>query len=227
MTYYRKINDVEFDHVFTVMSGGTVTDGPSGIVAPESNDGQLSGDGWEYVDGYSGQYSYSGPIMHPSEFLGGRMERDILSSPGIYAVVVDYASPEDGEEDDGDNVSGWAAVRYTGNLPSGGRYIGMWHGGHSYSSGDWTDAEWFTSLSDAADAMRDRERNFRPTFRHVMRANSTDDTPCAHSEYSGSIALYRIIHAMTPEDVQCMIGEGYPDRLVEFGPRGGIRISRT
>lgn len=279
--YYTKINDVEFDHVFTVMSGGTVTDGPSGIHAPDSHDGELSGDGWEYWStGRSGQYGYRGPIMHASEYIGGRIERDILSTPGIYAVVADYSpgplSPDDipaehpvrpvpddahgpdtatcGEcglsWDDSLSTSltpvpagrcpfeyfhgsgewdadGWAVVKYTGNLPRRGRYLGMWHGGPSYSHGEWTDAEWFDTLADAGDAIRQRERGRDALFRYAVRVDQRTDTPCAHSEWSGGIYLYRITDDVTADDVESIVTGGYPDRLVEFGPRGGVRYSIT
>lgn len=96
---YGKPNDVEFDHVFRITNGGMVTDAPSGIYAPSSTDGELDSDDWEYwSDGYSGQYGYRGPIMHPSEFIGGRIERDLVASPGIYAVVADESSGTDAED---------------------------------------------------------------------------------------------------------------------------------
>lgn len=244
MTIYRKVNDVEFDHVFTVMSGGTITDGPSGIYAPSSHDGELDGSGWEYfTHGYTGQYGYRGPIMHASEFIGGRLERDILSTPGIYAVVADYPNTHEFDGPDGpfaecrecgfypadhpaDSADGWAVVRYTGKLPTRGRYIGIWHGGHSYSHGEWTDAEWFGSLADAVEAIRDRRASHMvpATFRYVMRDDARDATPCAHDEWSGSLMLYRITDAVTPDDVEYMIGTGYPDRCIRFGPRGGVKV---
>lgn len=103
-----KLNDVmEFDHVVMVRDDGTVTDGPAGVYAPELFDGELMGEGWELLDGYSGQYRYSGPIMHSSEYIGGSMERDILAEPGMYVALVDYPS-DDGEPD------GWAVARRTG-----------------------------------------------------------------------------------------------------------------
>lgn len=99
-----KLNDVmEFDHVVTVHDDGTVTDGPAGVYAPELFDGEV-GSGWELLDGYSGQYRYSGPIMHASEYIGGDMERDILDTPGAYVALVDYPS-------DGDEPEGWAVAR--------------------------------------------------------------------------------------------------------------------
>lgn len=46
---------------------------------------------WEPMTGYTGQYGYNGPHMHPSEYVGGALARDILDTPGLYVcVVVDY-----------------------------------------------------------------------------------------------------------------------------------------
>lgn len=46
---------------------------------------------WEPMAGYTGQYGYNGPHMHPSEYVGGGMARDILDTPGLYVcVLVDY-----------------------------------------------------------------------------------------------------------------------------------------
>lgn len=108
------LNDImEFDHVIRVDDDGNVHDDVMGVYAPDVRDDypygddiNVSGEGWSLMDGYSGQDRYSGPIMHPSEFIGGGMERDILASPGYYVAVVVY-NYEDGD----DNVSGWAVAR--------------------------------------------------------------------------------------------------------------------
>lgn len=91
----------EFDHVFTVTPDGAVVDGPAGIYAPEcyhdeSTDIDLAGAEreWDALTGYTGQYSYSGAVMHSSESLGGRLARDILETPGAYVVVVVSVLPE-------------------------------------------------------------------------------------------------------------------------------------
>src|SRR5689334_24718518 len=103
------LNDrMQFGHVIRVHDDGSITD-PANVYAPETvvaldDDGQMIGsddldgvdvlisgtDGWRFMHGYTGQYGSSGRsfIMHPSEFIGGRMERDILSTPGYYAAVV-------------------------------------------------------------------------------------------------------------------------------------------
>jgi hypothetical protein len=61
--------------------------------------------GWDLLTGYSGQQDYNGPVLHTSEFIGGGLARDILATPGIYAV----ASVDD-VEDDGYPI-GWVVLR--------------------------------------------------------------------------------------------------------------------
>lgn len=62
--------------------------------------------GWELLTGWTGQSGYRGPVMHASEYLGGRMAEYILETPGIYtAVVVETDDPED------DDAAGWAIAR--------------------------------------------------------------------------------------------------------------------
>lgn len=73
-------------------------------------------DGWEFIDGYSGQEGYSGPVMHHSEYVGGAMERDILAEPGVYtAVVVDCLTDDDYPDGVPEDVeiepAGWAVLR--------------------------------------------------------------------------------------------------------------------
>ncbi len=105
---------MEIDHVIRVHADGTVTDLVSGIWAPSLYDGDLSqmaGHDWRLMDGYSGQYMYAGPVMHPSEYIGGRMADDILSTPGYYvAIVADYPCADHAGECGCDTVDGWAVA---------------------------------------------------------------------------------------------------------------------
>lgn len=113
---------MELDHVIRVNADGTITESPTGIYAPEiyvdlDQDGQIlnpaekamieyvESQEWDLMTGYSQQYSYSGPIMHPSEYIGGDMARDILETPGLY-VAVEVISP-----DDTDDPIGWVVAR--------------------------------------------------------------------------------------------------------------------
>ena len=106
-----KLNDImEFDHVIRVNEDGTVSEDIQGIYAPSLYDDELDSDKWEFFStGYTLQDSYSGPIMHNSEFIGGQLERDILETPGVYVVLVSYYS--EGSTEDGTYAEGWAVVR--------------------------------------------------------------------------------------------------------------------
>lgn len=108
------LNDVmEFEHVVTVTRDGRVLDGPDNLYAPDVLDDEIQSEGWEFLDGYSGQYGYSGPIMHSSEFIGGGMARDILATPGVYVAVVAMYSPDEDDDDGSDyGAEGWAVLRY-------------------------------------------------------------------------------------------------------------------
>lgn len=89
---------MEFDHVIEIRPDGAIVERPD-IYAPELYDGELADEGWALLNGFSGQDRYAGPIMHPSEFIGGGMERFIRENPGIYVSLVDY--PSDDSEPDG------------------------------------------------------------------------------------------------------------------------------
>lgn len=118
---------MEFEHVVTVNADGTVTDDDQPYHAPEvevgtDRDGQILAEhergmieyvrmqGWEPLTGYTGQYSYSGPIMHPSEFIGGALAEYVLSTPGTYvAVAVETVSPD---PDADPEPAGWMVLRH-------------------------------------------------------------------------------------------------------------------
>jgi hypothetical protein len=73
---------------------------------------QATRQGWELLDGYSGQYGYGGPIMHPSEYVGGDLERDILAEPGVYVVTtVACLGPDESDDQDGPDIAGWVVAR--------------------------------------------------------------------------------------------------------------------
>lgn len=110
---------MEFDHVIQIHEDGSITD-RNDLYAPDLMDEAIDSDDWEFFStGYTGQYGYNGPIMHNSEFIGGGLERDILSTPGVYVAVVASWTP--GEEDDPEEgiiLEGWAILRYTGEVDS-------------------------------------------------------------------------------------------------------------
>lgn len=107
-----KLNErVEFDSAFEVTADGDVIDRP-GMLTPTYLDDQLDSTTWEtWSQGYTGQYSYSGPVMHNSEYLGGRMAADLLADPGVYVVTAAEWSPEDDDEDDDLYYEGWVIAK--------------------------------------------------------------------------------------------------------------------
>lgn len=125
------LNDaMEFDHVIQVHPDGTVTDGPAGIYAPEvypdyyPDGSDYISEPWTLLRGYSGQAvkdRSANAHMHNSEAIGGRMARDILETPGLYAAVVldwpcdtgygcDGPDHNSGEPCDADHAEGWVVA---------------------------------------------------------------------------------------------------------------------
>ncbi len=110
------LNDImEFDRVIRVHEDGSVTD-EANVWAPEVNEaagqldvGGMSGQVWQLLNGYSGQQSYAGPVMHASEYIGGRLADDILSTPGVYAAVV--VADLDNATEDETPEAGWAVAK--------------------------------------------------------------------------------------------------------------------
>lgn len=123
------LNDhIEFGCPFYVVPGGIIVStlpnvyAPSvyiyvdddGQQTPDSDDPHIESDDWEAVTGYSGQHGYSGPVMHASEFLGGRMAEDVLSHPGTYTVCsVECLSDDPDAEDIG--PAGWVLLQHEDN----------------------------------------------------------------------------------------------------------------
>ena len=93
---------IDMDGPFTVTTCHVVTDWHEGLHAPEacwSEDGGLEvlSDEWEaWSTGMCNQWGYTGPIMHPSEYLGGGMAQTLLDEPGTYVIteVVDLDDPD-------------------------------------------------------------------------------------------------------------------------------------
>lgn len=115
----NELNDMmEPDHVIRVDVDGNAHSSYDGNVwAPELHalsdvDGQHTANtdpdliaqakaqGWELETGWTGQDSYSGPCMHSSEYVGGRIAEYILETPGLWCAVTIC-------EDD-DEPSSWA-----------------------------------------------------------------------------------------------------------------------
>jgi hypothetical protein len=101
-------NIMSFEHVIRVNPDGTV-DGVEesfyfDVTAYEKSEGRWDTEvtlpeGWALMTGYTGQFGYSGPEMHRSEFIGGRMALDILETPGMYVALTVEAECGGIEED--------------------------------------------------------------------------------------------------------------------------------
>ena len=113
------LNDaMEFDSIIYSHGDGTISNansmrGPAVYIA-ELEDGTWVGEAldepWELLDDFSGQYGYSGPHMHASEYVGGGLARHILETAGFYVVTVVTPMPLDECEDVDSDA--WA-VAYT------------------------------------------------------------------------------------------------------------------
>lgn len=124
----RTLNDImQPDHVIRV-KGGVITESgfPASVHAPElmigtDADGSILAEherhliqdakryGWDVQTGWSGQYSYSGPIMHSSEFIGGALADHIRETDGYWVVVVAecHELRDENGDDITDNPAGW------------------------------------------------------------------------------------------------------------------------
>lgn len=81
---------------------------------PSHFDDEIDASGWEtWSRGYTGQDRYHGPVMHNSEYLGGRMASDLLAEPGIYVLTAATWTPidEDNDDDEPYYVEGWVVLK--------------------------------------------------------------------------------------------------------------------
>lgn len=106
---------IEFGCPVVVKADGSIE--RADVTAPDLYDDELSDSAWTFFTaGYTGQHGYSGPIMHNSEFISGRLADDIVAQPGYYvALVSEYreCAECEGIEDedyicDYDHAEGWA-----------------------------------------------------------------------------------------------------------------------
>lgn len=108
---------MDLGHVIRVNPDGTIDEHPARShpgtpYAPESvmmtdHDGQIrDGDeedwirrvrdaGWEPERGWTGQYGYSGPVMHASEFVGGALADHVAETPGLWVAVEVSCLPDE------------------------------------------------------------------------------------------------------------------------------------
>ena len=103
---------IEFDQTFTIKDG-VILD--SAEYAPsvwhdDVNDVEIESQYWEaFSVGYTGQYGYKGAVMHASEQLSGKLERDIISTNGTYALVAVEVFPD--EDDECPEPAGWMILK--------------------------------------------------------------------------------------------------------------------
>jgi len=114
----QTIQAMEFEHVFTIHPDGTVTE-PRDVWAPsvyhdEDTDITIDGADWHAIRGLTGQYSYHGAVMHPSEYVGAgvagvmwEMAIDAEATVTFALVVVDVLADD---EDEDPEPAGWAIV---------------------------------------------------------------------------------------------------------------------
>lgn len=98
----------------------------------------------------------------------------------------------------------------------------LWFGGSGYAPGDMVqDLESFPSLAAAKAALVNRERygcSFRQGFQFVNREAEQYLCPCV--EGGSSMWVWR---GADEVDGITYVPD-YPDNVVEFGPRGGVRV---
>lgn len=113
-----QIQKQDFDHPFTI-SQGDVYAAPVGFYAPsvwhdETNDIDIDDHrNWTAITGFTGQYSYSGAVMHASE----QVSRDIADhlaelaedNPSTVFAIVTVEVHAD-EDDEDPEPAGWTIV---------------------------------------------------------------------------------------------------------------------
>ena len=122
----KPLNEImEFDHIIRVNEDLTIDENLDMSVSDVGSYFDLAVDedgndifemsaGWTLLTGFTGQYGYNGPVMHPSEFIGGGLERHIRETPGYYVALVvnaledhcDYCA--ECESQIADTPAGWA-----------------------------------------------------------------------------------------------------------------------
>lgn len=105
----HRIDALDFGTVFTVRDGEVIKlsneYAPSVYHDPDS-DVIIDGDGWSCFTGLTGQYSYHGAVMHPSEYIGD----------GIAELIAEHAEDDEDamfaivtvEDFDDEEPVGWA-----------------------------------------------------------------------------------------------------------------------
>lgn len=103
----------------------------------------------------------------------------------------------------------------------------LWYGGSSYSSPDpLHDVETFPSIAHAARRLADRynSNSTRPAwFAYANRPHASSYVPAV--THDSELRLYLADpDAYTDHAGRIDLADCYPDRIVRFGPRGGVRV---
>lgn len=104
------------------------------------------------------------------------------------------------------------------------RYVGIWYGGTGYGHSEATDAEAFESIAEAVEELRARYAG-HGDFAYLYRERETwVGTPGVDRD--SSFYLYRVDAGTDLGELrEYLERDAYPDIVVEFGPRGGVRYS--
>ncbi|MFB7858822.1 hypothetical protein [Rhodococcus qingshengii] len=115
---------MEMDTVILVREDGTFREAP-GVYGPEielsatwdeHGDAHISPEddeemirhaksqGWDILTGWTSQYGYSGPLMHSSEYIGGKLAEHILETPGLWVALPAEIMPPGKDESES---AGW------------------------------------------------------------------------------------------------------------------------
>lgn len=109
----RQINSVDFDCPFQITPDGVLLGSPARVYAPDVwHDDELDVDGfdrstWEALTGMTGQYSYRGAVMHPSEYIGCGIAERLLELSRDETQTFVIVAVEDLE---GGEPAGWAIM---------------------------------------------------------------------------------------------------------------------
>lgn len=127
MSSYSKINDVDMGVPFRIGEDGSITVVYPQVYGPEVHHDEADhiridapeGEDWEaFSTGYTGQWMSAGsPVMHASEYIGGRLETDMLESPGVYVVETVEVLPDDEDEDP--EPAGWVVLKLNSDKEAG------------------------------------------------------------------------------------------------------------
>lgn len=117
----EQLNAQDFYHPFMIIDG-RVTNAPRGVYVPSvmhDDEHDILIDGlrerdseWSAISGFTGQWSYHGSVMHPSEYVGNRMAEHLAEitedEPYVFVFVPVDVEPDD--EDDAPEPAGWTVL---------------------------------------------------------------------------------------------------------------------